>query len=309
VRSALYDVVVLGAGPSGLTAAIYAARGKLKTLVVTGPMVGGQIALTYEVDNYPGFSEGVTGSDLANKFKAHAERFGAEFLDGEATQVDFDSKPNKIWVGDKLLESRSVVVATGMTSRKLGVSGEDRLMGRGVFVCATCDAVMYEDRKVVVVGGGDSALQEALGLAKFASEITIIHRRSELRACKCLSDRAAKDPKIKFLYDTSVVEIIGDKRVEQVRVKDLKTDEVKLLETDGVLLAIGWDPNTSIFRGQLEMDEVGYIKSEGVNSSKSGIFIAGDLIDRKYRQVVTSCGSGCAAALEAIGWLEEQPNH
>ncbi len=308
MRIILYDVVVLGAGPAGLTTAIYAAREKLKTLVVTGSMVGGQIALTYEVDNYPGFPDGVTGSDLADKFKAHAERFGAEFLDGEATRVDFESKPNKVWVGDNLLETRSVVVATGMTNRKLGVSGEDRLMGRGVFVCATCDAVMYEDRKVVVVGGGDSALQEALDLAKFASEVTIIHRRSELRACKCLADRAAKEPKIKFLYDTTVEEIIGEKSVEQVRVKDLKTGESKLLETDGILLAIGWDPNTSIFQGQLEMDEAGYIKSEGVKSSKPGVFLAGDLIDRQYRQVVTSCGSGCAAALETIGWLDKQPN-
>jgi len=309
VRTALYDVVVLGAGPAGLTAALYAARGKLKTLVLTGSMVGGQIALTYEVDNYPGFPDGVTGSDLSDKFKAHAERFGTEFLKGEATKVDFDSNPHKIWVGDKLLETRSVVVATGMTNRKLGVSGEDRLMGRGVIICATCDAILYEDRKVVVVGGGDSALQEALDLAKFASEITIIHRRSELRACKCLTDRATQDPKIRFLYDTTVVEIIGEKRVERVKLRDLKTGEVKLLETDGVLLAIGWDPNTSIFRDQLEMDEAGYIKSEGVKSSKPGVFLAGDLIDRQYRQVVTSCGSGCAAALEAISWVDAQSNH
>ena len=238
----MYDVIILGAGPSGLTAAMYAARGKLKTLVVIGPMIGGQIALTYQVDNYPGFPDGLTGAELSDKFKAHAERFGAEFLDAEATRVDFTSIPYKVWVGEKLLEAKSIIVATGMTHRRLGVPGEDRLFGRGVFVCATCDALLYEDKKAIVVGGGDSAVQEAIDLAKFATEVTIIHRRDELRACRCLVDKAMSEPKIKFLYSTVVEEIIGEKRVQQVRLRNLKTGTNSVIDSDGVLLAIGWDP-------------------------------------------------------------------
>ncbi|MCX6648310.1 MAG: thioredoxin-disulfide reductase [Candidatus Bathyarchaeota archaeon] len=302
----MYDVIVLGAGPAGLTAALYTARAKLKTLVVTGPMVGGQIAFTYQVDNYPGFPEGITGPELADKFKAHAERFGAEFLDGDATGVDFSTTPYRVSMGDKLLEAKSVIVATGMTHKKLGVPGEDRLMGRGVFVCATCDAVLYEDRKAIVVGGGDSAIQEAIDLARFASEVTIVHHREEARACRCLMDKAENDPKIKILYNTEVTEILGDKRVKQVILRDLKTGASRLVDTDGVLLAIGWDPNTAIFRGQLDMDGEGYLKTEGVKTGKPGIFVAGDLMDKLYRQVVTSCGNGCAAALEAIHWVEGQ---
>jgi thioredoxin reductase (NADPH) len=286
---------------------MYTARGKLKTLVVIGPMVGGQIALTYQVDNYPGFPEGLTGAELSNRFKAHAERFGAEFLDAEATRVDFASIPNKVWVGEKLLEAKSIIVATGMTHRRLGVPGEDRLFGRGVFVCATCDALLYEDKKAIVVGGGDSAVQEAIDLAKFATEVTIIHRRDELRACRCLVDKALSEPKIKFLYSTIVEEIIGEKRVQQVRLRNLKTGTNSVIDSDGVLLAIGWDPNTGIFKGHLDMDESGNLETFGVRTRKPGIYVAGDLMDRDYRQVVTSCGSGCAAALEATHWLETQP--
>ena len=300
----MYDIIILGAGPSGLTAAMYAARSKLKVLVVTGPMVGGQIALTYEVDNYPGFPNGLTGPELTDKFKVHAEKFGAEFIDAEATRVNFYSSPYKIWVGEKLLEAKSIIVATGMTHRRLGVPGEDRLFGRGVFVCATCDAVLYEDRKAIVVGGGDSAVQEAIDLAKFASGVTLVHRRDELRACRCLVDKALSEPKIRFLYSTVVEEIIGEKRVQQVRLRSLKTGIISVIDSDGVLLAIGWDPNTGIFKGQLDMDESGNLETFGVKTRKQGVYVAGDLMDRDYRQVVTSCGSGCAAALEAIHWLE-----
>ena len=291
-----------------MTAAIYAARSKLKTLVVTGPMVGGQIAFTYQIDNYPGFIDGITGPDLSSKFKAHAERFGTKFLEGDATKVDFTASPYKVWVREILLEARSIIVATGMLPRKLGIPGEDRLMGRGVFVCATCDAIFYENRKVVVVGGGDSAVQESLDIAKYAAEVTIVHRRNRLRACTCLTDRVINNPRIRFLYNTVIEEIVGEKLVNAVKIRDLKTGETRVKETDGVLLAIGWDPNTSIFQGQLNIDDAGYIVSNGVRTSKSGVFVAGDLVDKQYRQVATSCGSGCAAALEAIGWLEEQPN-
>jgi thioredoxin reductase (NADPH) len=303
----LYDVIILGAGPSGLTAAMYAARGKLKTLVVIGPMVGGQIALTYQVDNYPGFPDGLTGPELSDRFKTHAEKFGAEFLDAEATRVDFTSTPYKIWVGEKLLEAKSIIVAMGMTHRKLCVPGEDHLFGRGVFVCATCDAILYEDKKVVVVGGGDSAVQEAIDLAKFASEVTIVHRRDELRACRCLTDKAMSEPKIKFLYSTVVDEIIGEKRVQQVRLRNLKTEATSVIDAEGVLLAIGWNPNTIMFKGYLDMNESGNLETFGVKTRKPGVYVAGDLMDMDYRQVVTSCGSGCAAALEAMHWLETQP--
>jgi thioredoxin reductase (NADPH) len=286
---------------------MYAARGKLKTLVLVGPMVGGQIALTYQIDNYPGFSDGLTGMELSDRFKAHAERFGAEFLDAEATLVDFSHSPLRVWVGEKVLEAKSIIAATGMTHKRLGVPGEDRLFGRGVFVCATCDAVLYEDKKVIVVGGGDSAVQEAIDLAKFASEVNIVHRRDELRACRCLVDKALNEPKIRFHYSTVVDEIIGEKRVQQVRLRNLKTGTASVIDSDGVLLAIGWDPNTSIFKGQLDMDESGNLETFGVKTKKPGVYVAGDLMDKYYRQVVTSCGSGCAAALEAIHWLETQP--
>jgi thioredoxin reductase (NADPH) len=300
----MYDIIILGAGPAGLTAALYTARAKLSTLVVTGPMVGGQISFTSQVDNYPGFPEGITGPELSEKFKAHAERFGAEFLDGEATGANFFKMPYHVTVGGKALEAKSIIVATGMTNRKLGVPGEDRLMGKGVFVCATCDAVLYEDRKAIVVGGGDSAIQEAIDLARFASEVTVVHRRDETRACRCLMDAAENDPKIKILYNTEVTEIIGDKRVKQVTLRDLKTGESRLVDTDGVLLAIGWNPNTAIFKTQLDMDEEGSLITEGVKTGKPGVFVAGDLMDKLYRQVVTSCGNGCAAAIEAIHWVE-----
>jgi thioredoxin reductase (NADPH) len=302
----MYDVIILGAGPAGLTAALYAARARLKTLVVTGPMLGGQIALTSQVDNYPGFPEGVTGPELSDKFKAQAEKFGAEFLEADVSGVDFSAPPYRVTADGKTIEARAVIVATGMNHRKLGVPGEDRLMGRGVFACATCDAALYEDRKVTVVGGGDSAVQEAIDLAQYASEVNIIHRRDETRACRCLMDAAEANPKIKFLYHTAVTEILGDRRVQQVRLSDLKTGESHLVETDGVLVAIGWDPNTAMFRGQLDMNDEGYLKTDGVKTSKPGVYAAGDLTDTLYRQVVTSCGSGCAAALEAIRLLEQR---
>ena len=302
----MYDVIILGAGPAGLTAALYTARARLTTLVITGPMIGGQIALTNQVDNYPGFPEGVTGPELSDKFKTHAEKFGAEFLEADVTGVDFTAPLYRVTADGKTIEAHTVIVAMGMKYKKLGVPGEDRLMGRGVFVCATCDAALYEDMRVTVVGGGDSAVQEAIDLAQYASEVNIVHRRDETRACRCLMDAAEGNHKIKFLYSTIVSEILGDRRVQQVRLSDLKTGESRLAETDGVLVAIGWDPNTAIFRGQLDMSAEGYLKTDGVKTSKPGVYAAGDLIDTQYRQVVTSCGSGCATALEAIRLLEKR---
>jgi thioredoxin reductase (NADPH) len=301
--SALYDVVILGAGPAGLTAALYAARAKLSTLVVTGPLVGGQITLTYNVDNYPGFSEGVGGVALADRFRAHAQRFGAEFLEAPATGVDFSGKPLRIVTRERTVEARSVIIATGLRDRRLGVPGEDRLQGRGVFHCATCDAAFYEGKKVLVVGGGDSAIQEALDLARFASEVTLVHRRDSLRACRCLTDAAKAEQRIRFLLSTVVEEITGEKKVEGARLRDLKTGKSYSVPSDGVLIAIGWYPNTSVFDGQIDMDEEDYIANVGVKTSVAGVFVAGDLVDRIYRQVVTACASGCQAAVEVEHWL------
>jgi thioredoxin reductase (NADPH) len=298
---------VIGGGPSGLTASIYTARANLKTLILTGPMVGGQIALTYQVDNYPGFPETITGPELTGLMKKQAERFGAKFIEDSVTSVDFSSTPFKIWVGDDEYEAISVVVATGSLNRKLGLESEERLMGRGVFVCATCDAVLYDGRKVVVVGGGDSAVQEALDLAGFAREVVVVHRREELTACLCLTERADKNEKIRFVWNTVVQDILGEDRVEGVRLLNTGTREEWTEDCDGVLLAIGWNPNTSLFEGQLEMDEKGYIVSPGgVDTSVKGVFIAGDLNDTKYRQIVTACGSGCKAALEAERFTREK---
>lgn len=304
----LYDVIVLGAGPAGLTAAIYTARARFKTLVITGPMVGGQIALTYQIDNYPGFAGG-TGPDLVGIMRKQAEGFGAELLEDSATKVDLSRRPFKVYVGNAEYTGRTVIIATGSSNRMLGLESEERLMGRGVFICATCDAVLYEGKKVAVIGGGDSAVQEALDLANFASEVFVIHRRDKLTACKCLVDRANENDKIKYVWNTEVQEILGETRVEGVRLRNRASGEEWTLECDGVLLAIGWDPNTSLFRGQLELDEKGYIVSENeVETSVEGVYVAGDLNDRRYRQVVTACGSGCKAALEAERYLAEHRN-
>ena len=306
MASAPYDVIVIGGGPAGLTAAMYTARANLRTLIITGRMVGGQIALTFQVDNYPGFPETITGPELSGRMRRQAEKFKAEFLEDEATAVDFSSTPLNVIVGETVHKAWSVIVATGSSNRKLGLESEERLMGRGVFVCATCDALLYEGKRVVVVGGGDSAVQEALDLAKFAREVVIVHRRERLTACMCLKQRAEENDRIRFLWNTVVQDILGESRVEGVRLKSRETDEEWTLECDGVLLAIGWDPNTSLFDGQLDMDESSYIVSpSGVDTSVKGVFVAGDLNDTKYRQLVTACGSGCMAALEAERYIDE----
>ncbi len=272
---------------------------------MTGQFPGGQIAFTFQVDNYPGFPETITGPELSGRMRKQAERFDAEFLEEEATAVDFSSKPLKVNVGDAEYEAKAVIVATGSLNKKLGLESEERLMGRGVFVCATCDALLYEGKKVVVVGGGDSAVQEALDLAKFATEVVVVHRRDKLTACMCMKQRASENERISFLWNTIVEDILGESRVEGVRLKNMETGEEWTLECDGVLLAIGWIPNTSLFVGQLDIDENGYIVSpSGVETSVRGVFVAGDLNDTKYRQLVTACGSGCMAALEAERYID-----
>jgi len=298
-----YDMIILGAGPSGLSAALYSARAKLKTLVVSGPLPGGQITKTNEVDNYPGFPEGISGTDLGDKFRDQSQRYGAEIIDGKATQVNFLTQPYTVNVGEEQYNTRSVIIATGMNPKKLEVLGEDRFYGHGVFTCSTCDSLFYEDLRVAVIGGGDSALQEALDLAKYASNVIIVNRKETLKAGRYLTDKARNNKKISFQLSSIVEEISGDKSVSSIRIRHLDTNITEILDVAGVLIAIGWEPNTGIFIGQLELDNYGYIIAEGTHTSKPGIFIAGDLIDKVYRQVVTSCASGCIAAIEAERYL------
>lgn len=262
--------------------------------------------MTYQVDNYPGFPEGITGPDLIELMRRQAEIFEAKFIESEATAVDFASKPLKVYVDNEEYQSSTVIVAMGSVGRKLGIESEDRLMGRGVFVCATCDALLYEGKRVVVVGGGDSAVQEALDLAKFANEVIIVHRRHELSACLCLKNRANENNKIGFIWNTVVEEILGERRVEGVKLRDLYTGEKRTIKCDGVLIAVGWDPNTDIFKGQLNLDDRGYIMSKtGTSTSVEGVFVGGDIIDEKYRQIVTASGSACKAALDAERYIQE----
>lgn len=301
----MYDIAIIGGGPAGLTAAIYAGRMKRDTIIATGPSKGGQIFLTYQVDNYPGFPEGVTGPDLVNKFVAQVKRFGAKIDERLVTSVDFSSTPYKLTIGDELVEARTVIVATGSKNRELGLESEKRLMGRGVFVCATCDAALYEDLRVVVIGGGDSAVQEALDLTKFAEDVIIVHRGEKFSATQYLIDEANENPKISTRFSTEVKEILGKDFVTGVILKDKVSGEENQIDTDGVLIAIGWDPQTEIFKDQLKLTEKGYIVSEDVKTNKPGVYVAGDLNDIKYRQLVTACGSGCRAVLEAEEYLTQ----
>ncbi len=302
----MYDLVIIGGGPAGLTAGIYAGRAKLKTLLVAGTVPGGQIYLTYQVENYPGFPESITGPDLVDRMIAQVKRFGAEIKEEAATRVDFSSKPYVVYVGEERIETRSVIIATGSANRLLGLESEKRLMGRGVFVCATCDAALYQDLKVVAVGGGDSALQEALDITKFANEVVIVHRNAQFSASRYLVEEVGKNEKISTMMRYTVEEILGDKYVDGIRVKNRDTGEEQVIQTDGVLIAIGWIPNTELFKGQLDLTENGYLVADGVLTSKEGVFVAGDLNDITYRQVITACSSGCKAAIEAEKYLTSQ---
>lgn len=302
-----YDVIIIGSGPAGFTAAIYTSRTRLETLVIAGSLWGGQLMLTTEVENFPGFPEGVLGPDLMDNMRKQTERFGAKILFEEATEVDFSSKPFKVKVGNRTFEGQSVIIATGASAKWLGLESEARLRGRGVSTCATCDAAFFRDKKTVVVGGGDTAIEEALALTKFAQKVTVIHRRDELRATKVLRERAFENDKISFLWDTVVQEILGKEKVEGVRLKNVKTGEESELATDAVFVAIGYKPNTEIFRGKIDLDDRGYIiVHDETKTSVEGVFVAGDAGDHRYRQAVTAAGAGCKAALDAEKYLERQ---
>ena len=302
-----YDVIVIGSGPAGLTAAIYTGRALLNTLVVGGRLSGGQLMLTSGIENFPGFAEGIQGPALMQEMRKQAERFGAKIIDDDTESVDFSQKPFQVKVAGKVYSSKAVIISTGSSAKWLGLPSELKLRGRGVSSCATCDGPFFRGKRVVVIGGGDTAVEEALFLTKFASEVNVIHRRDTLRASKIMQKRALANPKIKFVWNSVIEEIAGDQKVEGVKVRNVKTGAASIIPSDGVFVAIGFQPNTKIFENQIALDEKGYsITRNGTETSVSGIFVAGDVRDHKYRQAVTAAGEGCKAALDALAYLEEQ---
>jgi len=309
------EVVILGSGPAGLTAAIYAGRANLKPLVVEGPEPGGQLMITTDVDNYPGFAKGILGPELMEQFREQARRFGTEFLVSWVSKADMSQRPFTLETEDHTIKAEALIIASGASAKWLGIPGEAPtpagLGGNGVSACATCDGFFFKGKPLVVVGGGDTAMEEATFLTKFASGVTVIHRRDALRASKIMQDKAFGNPKIEFIWDTGVEEILGTREagVTGVRLKNLKTDEERVFPTGGVFIAIGHKPNTDLFRGQLDMDEVGYIKTRERSTATNipGVFACGDAQDSVYRQAVTAAGTGCMAAIDAERFLDNQP--
>lgn len=299
------EIIILGSGPAGLTAAIYTARAELKPLVIAGRQAGGQLMLTSEVENYPGFPEGIMGPELMQRMREQAERFGAEFVDEDASKVDFTGQSRIVETEGERFSGRAVILATGASARWLGLPSEARLMGRGVSACAVCDGFFFRGKDVAVVGGGDTAMEEALFLTKFANRVEVIHRRHELRASRIMQDRALNNPKISFIWDSAVTDVLGTDTVDGVTVKNLKTGSESRVPVQGLFIAIGYTPNTEIFKGQIELNEKGYIiRREHSRTNVPGVFVAGDVEDFRYRQAVTAAGDGCRAALDAEAYLE-----
>jgi thioredoxin reductase (NADPH) len=303
-----FPVIIIGGGPAGLTAGLYCARALLSPVIFAGSQAGGQLLTTTTVENFPGFPEGVQGPDLMEKFRLQAERFGAVVKNEEVTRVDLSTYPFKIYTEEEEFSSYSLIIATGATPKELGVKGEKELKGRGVSTCATCDGYFFRGMDIIVVGGGDSAMEEALFLTHFARSVTVVHRRDRLRASPILQERAKKNPKIQFLWNTVVMEILGNTEVKGVIVKNVKDETIKTLDVRGVFVAIGHTPNSSLFTNQLKMDEKGYIwvKEPTTETSVPGVFACGDVVDSRYRQAVTAAGTGCKAALDVERWLQEK---
>jgi thioredoxin reductase (NADPH) len=304
----LRNVVIVGSGPAGLTAAIYAARADLRPLVVEGFSAGGQLMLTTDIENYPGFPDGILGPELMERFRAQAQRFGAEFVTADVDRVELSEPPFGVWAVGEEYRARSVIVSTGASALMLGLEGEQRLLGHGVSTCATCDGFFFRDREIAVVGGGDSAMEEAIFLTKFANKVTVVHRREELRASRIMQDRAFANPKIEFRWNTVVDDVLGEDRLEGLALRDVRTGETSTLGVGGLFVAIGHTPNTELFKGQLDLDANGYVLThEGsMRTSVEGVFASGDVQDHAYRQAITAAGTGCMAAIEAERWLAAQ---
>jgi|SRR5680860_509118 len=303
------DIIIIGSGPAGLTAALYAARGGSTPLVLEGSQAGGQLMLTTEIENFPGFPDGLLGPELMERMRKQAERFGARMITSDVSSVDLSVSPFKVWVGADEYSAKSIIVSTGASAQWLGIPGEDRLVGRGVSSCATCDGFFFRDQEIIVVGGGDTAMEEALFLTTFASTVHVVHRRDEFRASAIMAQRVMDHPKVNVIWDTVLEEVLGEDEVTAVRLRNVKTDSVTEMPISGVFVAIGHKPNTVLFQDQLEMNEVGYLSLTGPTStatSVAGVFASGDVADPIYRQAITAAGTGASAAIDARRWLETQ---